>query len=141
VSGIEDEPDGAAEIERLERQFAVLIARYDRQHGIAGSEVERAIDADIDPMLERDLQLVLAGYLAKLGPGSGNPIELERAAAEGKLEQMLNAQVKPLFDALFATAMSHARAANEAIQAGRDPAARRHPNLTLDLTDILEDDS
>jgi hypothetical protein len=144
VSTDDEERDGGAEIERLEREFANLMAHLDREKGFgADLEVSRAHEADIDPMLERDLQLVLARYLAKHGaPNEAGDADARARLGDGDaLEQALETRVAPLFEALMSTALDHARAASEAVAAGRDPSTRKVAELTLDLSDILEDDS
>lgn len=137
-----DARDGAAEIERLEREFANLMARLDRAKGFGTDlEVSRAHEVDaIDPMLERDLQLVLSAYLSKHA-GEGPGFEGLAQLGEGAVDEALAARVKPLFDALLSTALGHTKAASEAIAAGRDPSTRKVAELTLDLSDLLEDDS
>jgi hypothetical protein len=136
-----DTEDGDEALLKLDRDFARLMARFDQITGHRREPGEDdPLEADIDPQLERDLQLALMHYLAQR-EGADAP-DLDALGDEARLQLTLDKHIKPLFDVIFATAQAHARAANEAIRAGRDPSARRGPgDMTIDVSSLLEDDS
>jgi hypothetical protein len=127
---------------RFENQLARLMARMDSATGhVADPSEPDPLESEIDPELERDIQLALLHYLAQRATP---PTEAEVAhlSEDQRIQRVLGEHVKPLFDVIFATAHAHARAANEAIKMGRDPSARHaSSDMTLDISHILEDDS
>lgn len=139
MTGNDGDKDGEAHLARLDRDFARLMEKLDRIKGISDPASKDDAEPEIDPELERDLQLVILKYLSEHKAAELTPAEMEDDKA---LAQAFETHIKPLFDALFATAQEHAKAANEAIREGRDPSMRRASSkITLDLSDLLEDDS
>ena len=138
-----DRDDGDEALLKLDRDFARRMARIDPVTGHRREPGEEdPLQADIDPQLERDLQLALMHYLAQREGEPADAPDLASLSDEARVQMTLDKHIKPLFDVIFATAHAHARAANEAIRAGRDPSARRGPgDMTIDVSSLLEDDS
>ncbi|MCC6623664.1 MAG: hypothetical protein IT385_20570 [Deltaproteobacteria bacterium] len=130
MSGNADD-EGDAQFERMEEQYALVMRAFDKVMGKSGD-----VEAELDPELERDLQIVIQQFLAQPRPEGLSEADL---ADETRLQRALEGQLRPLFEAIFTTATSHAKGAAQAIREGRDPSLRKG-GPTLDLSGILEED-
>jgi hypothetical protein len=125
--------DGDAQLARMQAEYDKIMRAFDQVVGQSGD-----VEDELDPELERELQRALQGYLAQVPPPGLTQAEIDDPE---RFRAALEAHVKPLFDILFATSTVHARAAAEALRAGRDASRRStSPTATLDLSGILEED-
>lgn len=126
-------PTGApvSGIPELDAEYARMMQAFDK---VLGQEGRAAVEGEIDPELEVKLQQALAKYLATPKPQAG-------AALEGDtLDKALQAHVKPLFDALFTTALGHVKPTAEALKAGKEPPARQSDPIKVDLSSLFDPD-
>lgn len=131
MTGKEAEDEGDAQFERMDEEYARIMRAFDKIMGKSGE-----VEPELDPELERDLQIVISQFLAEPRAAGLTDADL---ADEERLHKALVTQIRPLFDAIFATATTHAKGAAQAMREGRDPSLRKG-GATLDLSGILEED-
>ncbi|MFO0744981.1 MAG: hypothetical protein U1F43_04795 [Myxococcota bacterium] len=134
-------PSVTSGLPELDAEFARLMHAFDK---VMGQEGQPPVEPEMDPELERKLQEAMAGFLASPRPpvptGPPGPDGKPGALDSAGLEQALQAHVKPLFDALFTTALGHVKGTADALKAGKEPPPRKGDPIKVDLSALFDPD-
>lgn len=126
--------DVTSGLPELDNEFARLMQAFDKVMHQTGTP---APDPEMDPELEQKLQQALGKFLATPRPS------VPDSALDGEnLDKALETHVRPLFDALFATALGHVKEHAEALKAGKEPppkATTTQP-VKVDLSSLFDPD-